>query len=111
MTNTTITYSSWYERAGCRGLPSNLFFLDCERQDANTYKAKLRATQSICAQCEVLSKCFKQALALDERYGVWGGVDFQPRGKPNRNMKRRMKFLHEQHDMVVRKSKEMRKEA
>lgn len=100
---------AWYERAGCRGLPSNLFFLDCERQDATTYKNKLRETQNICAQCEVVRECFNQALVLDERNGVWGGVDFQPRGKRNRNTERRTKFLHEQHGLVLKKAEQLQR--
>lgn len=104
----TVTFpdSTWYERAGCRGLPSNLFFLDCERHDAKTYKNKLRETQKVCSQCEVVRECFNQAMVLGERHGVWGGVDFQPRGKSNRYNERRVKFLHEQHRLVLTKSKQ-----
>lgn len=109
--NSTTPDLSWYERAGCKGLPSNLFFLDCEKDEVGAYKSKLKHTQSICAKCEVIRECFNFALANDEFYGVWGGVDFQPRGKPNRRRERRVKFYHEQHKMVVRKAKEMRKGA
>lgn len=109
MTDTVKTFDlSWTERAGCKGLPSDLFFLDCEKDDTKTYKSKLRHAQSICAQCEVARECFNYALSNDERYGVWGGVDFQPRGKPNRNMARRMRFFHEQHKMVLNMTKEQK---
>ena len=109
MTDTLMSFDlSWYERAGCRGLPSDLFFLDCERDEYASYKRKLSHTQDICAKCEVVKECFNHALSIDESYGVWGGVDFQVRGKPNRNRTRRMKFFHEQHNLVLRKAEKLK---
>ncbi|GGR70865.1 MULTISPECIES: WhiB family transcriptional regulator [Streptomyces] len=32
-----------------------------------------------CHTCPLLLPCMKQALAVGERHGVWGGVDFETR--------------------------------
>lgn len=39
----------------------------------------------ICAECPVQAQCLESALAADEEYGIWGGLD--PRER--RNLKRR----------------------
>lgn len=101
---------SWYEKAGCRGLPSNLFFLNCESGVDGIYDSLVERTQNICAQCEVVRECFNHALANDESYGVWGGADFQVRGKANRRLSRRLRFLKAQHQKVLRKAKKLRDE-
>lgn len=111
MTNTVTPHdTSWYEKASCVGLSSDLFFIDCSREGWNTYKKQLAQTQSICAQCDVVRECFKHAIANDESYGVWGGVDFQTRGKPNRNRTVRLRFYYDEHAKVLRLSQKLRKQ-
>lgn len=107
--NATTPDKSWYGKAGCRGLPSNLFFLDCEKHEYGEYKRKLLHTQSICSTCEVIKECFNQALINDEVYGVWGGVDFQQRGKVNRSRANRLKSYVAQHETLLRNRNKKRK--
>lgn len=40
-----------------------------------------RAAKSICMTCEVRVPCLEDALANDERFGVWGGTTERDRRK------------------------------
>lgn len=64
---------SWQDKAGCKGHPAEFFFPDT-KADKRAYK--------ICMYCEVAKQCFNYALANNEEYGVWGGVNFQVNTKP-----------------------------
>jgi len=63
---TTITTSSWRDRAACRGLDPEIFY-PVSDEDAGAAKA-------ICAECPVREACLEYALANRERDGVWGGA-------------------------------------
>ena len=63
----------WQERAACRGLPTEMFFFpDGERGPRR--KNRENAAKAVCATCPVIEACRKQALALHEPYGIWGGL-------------------------------------
>ena len=63
----------WQERAACRGLDTEMFFHpDGERGPRR--KNRENAAKAICASCPVIQACRKQALALHEPYGIWGGL-------------------------------------
>jgi WhiB family redox-sensing transcriptional regulator len=101
--------TSWYAKARCLGLPSDMFFLECERFSYGVYKKQLEQARNVCVQCEVMTRCFTHAIVNEECYGVWGGVDFCRRGKRNRKNTFRINALREQHDKMVKVSQKVGK--
>ena len=77
----------WQESAACRELPTEMFFYtDGERGPRR--KNRENAAKAVCASCPVLQACRKQALALAEPYGIWGGLTEEDRlGILNLNQK------------------------
>lgn len=63
----------WQERGNCATLNSEIFFLDGgERMGVKARKeAKAKA---VCVGCPVINECLSHALAVPERFGVWGGT-------------------------------------
>ena len=65
----------WQQHAACRNADRASDFyppMRIERKHerrAREYRAKL-----VCASCPVRQKCLEHAIAVDERYGVWGGL-------------------------------------
>jgi len=45
-----------------------------QERRAREYRAKL-----VCASCPVRDQCLDHAIAVDERYGVWGGLTHDER--------------------------------
>ena len=62
---------NWREFAACRGMNTEIFFLD----DSNRYKKQVYAeAKSICAVCPVRVSCLDDAMAHHHDYGVFGGM-------------------------------------
>ncbi|OKI47269.1 WhiB family transcriptional regulator [Micromonospora sp. CB01531] len=59
----------WHERALCRQTDPDLFF-----PEKGSGLSSLRQARRICARCEVRTECREDAIARDERFGVWGGT-------------------------------------
>ena len=36
--------------------------------------ARERRAKAVCASCPVRVECLEHAIAVDERYGIWGGL-------------------------------------
>ncbi|MBW0116377.1 WhiB family transcriptional regulator [Pseudonocardia abyssalis] len=78
----------WQMRGSCRGMNSDLFFHpDRERGPARA--GRERRAKQVCRGCPVLDTCREHALAVQEPYGVWGGLtvaerDEQIRGDAER---------------------------
>ncbi len=63
----------WQLRGSCRGADSSLFFhTDNERGSARE-RRESRA-KAICQTCPVLAQCRTHAMAVQEPYGIWGGL-------------------------------------
>lgn len=60
----------WRTRAACLRVDPEMMFPDRSDDDGNEIALR------ICSRCplDVVSKCRAEALANDERYGVWGGT-------------------------------------
>lgn len=41
--------------------------------------ARERRAKSVCASCPVRNECLEHAISLDERYGIWGGLNQEER--------------------------------
>ena len=63
----------WQMQAACRGLDSGMFFHP-EGERGGTRRRRDEAAKAICARCPVLEQCREHALAVQEPYGVWGGL-------------------------------------
>jgi WhiB family redox-sensing transcriptional regulator len=62
---------AWMARARCRGLPSQIFFLD-RGQPSD-------AAKRICDGCEVNAECLDYAISHNETLGIWGGTTLRER--------------------------------
>lgn len=63
----------WQVDAACRDIDSTTFFHpDHERGPASDERD--RRAKAICSHCPVIDACRRHALAVQEPYGVWGGL-------------------------------------
>ena len=64
---------NWQQDGSCRDLPSEMFFHpDGERGPRR--RNRENAAKAICASCPVIQQCRTHALAVQEPYGIWGGL-------------------------------------
>jgi WhiB family redox-sensing transcriptional regulator len=59
---------SWRMQGRCRGIDPGVFYPLVE-DDSAAAEAK-----QICSTCPVRTPCLEHALALREKFGVWGGL-------------------------------------
>jgi len=62
-----VNVNEWQERAACRGLPPNLFFVDPHDSIA------VEIAKDICRHCPVILSCLTYACDTDQQEGIWGG--------------------------------------
>jgi len=63
----------WQYQGSCRELPSEMFFHpDGERGPRR--RNRENTAKAICASCPVIAACRTHALAVQEPYGIWGGL-------------------------------------
>lgn len=63
----------WQLRGSCRGMDSAFFFHpDGERGPARARREE--RAKAVCRSCPVLEQCRRHALAVQEPYGIWGGM-------------------------------------
>ena len=68
-----VSQWEWQHEGSCQGLPSEIFFHpDGERGPRRTIREK--NAKAICATCPVIAACRAHALAVQEPYGIWGGL-------------------------------------
>ena len=79
----------WQLEGLCRGVDSSFFFHpDGERGPARANR-EARA-KAMCARCPVLQQCRTHALAVQEPYGIWGGMSETERESAVRTANRRI---------------------
>lgn len=64
----TDSEHTWYRRAACYGVPTDLFFPDSSQPDAE----RQEQAKALCAACPVKEACL--AAGMGEKYGIWGGL-------------------------------------
>jgi WhiB family redox-sensing transcriptional regulator len=63
----------WQYQGACRTMPSEMFFHpDGERGPRR--RNRENAAKAVCASCPVIQQCRAHALAVQEPYGIWGGL-------------------------------------
>jgi WhiB family redox-sensing transcriptional regulator len=63
----------WWEAGACRDADPQLFF-PADHGRARERIAQEKAALKLCARCPVRRICLEHALAVPERFGVWGGT-------------------------------------
>ena len=81
----------WQMRAACRGLDSAFFFHPAGERGPARAVREARAKQ-ICQGCPVLEQCRRHALAVEEPYGVWGGLSESERDEIVRSRTRTVRL-------------------
>jgi len=78
----------WRDSASCRSEGNDVFFFAMRRGESpKAIREHIEHAISICTTCEVRLPCLNFAIRNDERYGVWGGVDFkQVRGNVRKEL-------------------------
>ena len=83
---------SWVTAANCLGVDPELFF---PGRGEST-----RAAKEVCAGCTVRTECLDHAIAVPERFGVWGGLSERERRRYRqkvRNQQRAALISGQQH--------------
>lgn len=69
--------SNWYTRAACADEPTDLFFSRDTEGRGHSTGWRVSAALEVCSHCPVKRPCLAAAVARDERFGVWGGRNFE----------------------------------
>ncbi len=77
--------TSWRDRAACRLLDQNIFFVDTG--DA----AGVERAQTVCEACGVRSDCLSYAVGTNQTEGIWGGTTPAERRRIRRQWMRKLK--------------------
>ncbi len=81
----------WQLQGACRGMDSAFFFHpEGERGPARAEREE-RAKQ-VCHRCPVIEACRRHALAVQEPYGVWGGLSEAERDEILHGRSRRLRL-------------------
>ena len=80
----------WEAEAACKGLQK--YFFAPANESKKDREARVPNALIMCNQCVVVNECYDKAIANNERFGIWGGIDFEaikqpkPRKKLGRNI-------------------------
>ena len=75
----------WQLRAACRGMDSSLFFRPEKETGSRRAGREARAMQ-VCRGCPVLDQCRTYAVAVQEPFGIWGGMSVAERRNAARHL-------------------------
>lgn len=81
----------WQMRGACRGMDS-AFFFHPEGERGSARVGREARTKQVCQGCPVLEQCRRHALAVEEPYGVWGGLSESERDEIVRGRTRTMRL-------------------
>jgi WhiB family redox-sensing transcriptional regulator len=82
-----LVAEDWMLAAACLGRP-DLFFAPDDSETRSERRRREAAAKSVCSRCPVRIDCLTDALASDERFGIWGGLTERER----RSLARSEKF-------------------
>ncbi len=63
---------TWRESAQCYDLPPGTMYPEDEADER-------RVARTHCKDCPVIDPCLREAMALPEKWGVWGGLSSKER--------------------------------
>lgn len=62
---------SWQKDAACKGMGTDLFFME---QGDNQQRRKIKLIRETCGSCPVKARCLEWAVVNMIPFGFWGGV-------------------------------------
>lgn len=74
----------WQYQGVCMGLDSEVFFSPEAERGAKRERRE-EAAKQLCQTCPVIDRCREHALAVQEPYGVWGGLTETERAQLTRH--------------------------
>jgi WhiB family transcriptional regulator, redox-sensing transcriptional regulator len=77
----------WQVHGACRGMDSAFFFHPENERGPARANRETRAKE-VCDRCPVIEPCRRHALAVQEPYGVWGGLSESERDEIVRSHRR-----------------------
>jgi WhiB family redox-sensing transcriptional regulator len=75
---------TWQQLGSCRTGSGSDFYPPMHTERKHERLARERRAKAVCAACPVRDECLSYAVACDERYGIWGGLNQDER----RNLRR-----------------------
>ena len=72
----------WETQAECKGLTRYFYAQTHESKDDRIKRTAIAL--AICNSCNVLENCKERAVTNKEKFGIWGGVDFEEKGRVGR---------------------------
>jgi len=78
---TTDHRPSWRQQARCLGADPDIFYPEDDEDEGLEAKA-------VCAMCPVAAECLEHAIAVREKFGVWGGLTTKERRRIIRRRRR-----------------------
>lgn len=94
----------WQLRGACRGMDSEIFFHP-ERERGPARTGREARAKEVCRRCEVIDQCRSHALAVQEPYGVWGGLSAAERHEIHLGRTRRVQLPDRQPVQVSHSAK------
>lgn len=85
-----LTFYSWFPEAACVGEDPEMFFDEAGQVDSAPTKAVAHhraLAKKVCFECPVRLNCLKTF--INERWGVYGGLDQRERANLRRNLARK----------------------
>lgn len=71
--------TDWHDSAACRGEAGRDFYPPFGGERKRERLAREQRAKTVCAVCPVRTECLEHAIVSRERYGVWGGLNFDER--------------------------------
>jgi len=65
----------WQQTGACRNGMATDFYPPMHTERKHERLARERRAKSVCAACPVQLQCLEHAIEVDERYGIWGGLN------------------------------------
>jgi WhiB family redox-sensing transcriptional regulator len=71
-----VVDTTWQQSGSCR-IPGAAvdFYPPMHLERKHERRAREHRAKQVCATCPVRQRCLDHAIATDERYGIWGGLD------------------------------------
>lgn len=78
---------AWQFKGACNGVDPELFYLPYNIRGEEK-RIQIAEAKAVCAKCPVREQCLEFALAVEEPFGIWGGMSEEERQLLIRRTKR-----------------------
>lgn len=80
-----VEHLEWMERAVCaQSFSGDLHFPESGQAGIPPFRREVDAAIAMCGGCPVRDECRAYAEELNPEWGIWGGLDYSPRGRMGR---------------------------